>query len=245
MHQFPTIFKNSEKQKEFEENGFCKLCFSNDSLIPQLKTYQKQKFLDDFDGMKLSHYNANFSDNREISENLFLLLENELNHHFINFQKIIAHFIGKKAKFKEMFQLHQDWSYVDEKQFLPIQIWIPLQPTSQLNGGLFVKPKSHLNYNPRSAHFGINMHEPDEIESTQIVGLNTSAQEFICYHPGIFHGSYGNSTQNTRFSVLIAITNQQAEIVYLDKPTKSDELFDKKVISPNFFLKDHFLIQNT
>ena len=242
--KFKQIFKNEVAQKEIEENGFCVLKLDNLKLIEEIIIAKNNFFTCIDDGFFLSHYNNNKAKNQEISNKLIELSKVELSNHFIDFEPIVAHFILKKRNHHETFNLHQDWSYVDENIDLPIQVWIPLQETNKENGGLFILPESHKNFNPRSAYFGINMHEATEIEKEKLLAINLKLGEFVCYHPGVFHGSFENKTKLDRNAVLIALSHKSADLFYFEKPSNEFEQYNKKVIQKDFFLADHFNIQN-
>jgi len=243
--KFKPIFKNLQSQKKFEDEGYCILKLNNFELIKEFEIIKNQYFNAITEGFFLSHYNDNKEVNQKISNELIQKASSELSNHFENFDSIIAHYILKSGLHKEPFNLHQDWSYVDEVKELPIQIWIPLQATNKENGGLFILPKSHLNFKPRSAYFGINMHETTTVEKENLVSLNLKIGEFVCYHPGVFHGSYPNSSSVARNAVLIAMSHKNTQLYYFDKPTNGKSLFTKKEIEKEFFLGDHYKIQNT
>ena len=242
--KFKQIFKNEDAQKEFEENGFCILKLDNLKIIEEIIIAKNNFFTSIDDGFFLSHYNNNKAKNQEISNKLIKLSKVELSNQFIDFEPIVAHFILKKGNHHETFNLHQDWSYVDENIDLPIQVWIPLQETNKENGGLFILPESHKNFNPRSAYFGISMHEATEIEKEKLLAISLKLGEFVCYHPGVFHGSFENKTNLDRNAVLIALSHKNADLFYFDKPSNEFEQYNKKVIQKDFFLADHFNIQN-
>jgi hypothetical protein len=242
--KFKQIFKSEIAQKEFEEIGFCILKLDNFKIIEEIIIAKNNFFTCIDDGFFLSHYNNNKAKNQEISNKLINSAIVELSNHFIDFEPIVAHFIFKKGLHNEAFNLHQDWSYVDENIDLPIQVWIPLQETNKENGGLFILPESHKKFNPRSAYFGINMHEATEIEKEKLIAINLELGEFVCYHPGVFHGSFENKTNLDRNAVLIALSHKNADLFYFEKPSNEFGQYNKKVIQKDFFLADHFNMQN-
>ena len=242
--KFKQIFKSEIAQKEFEENGFCVLKLDDLNIIKEVSQLKNNFFTSIDDGFFLSHYNNNKAKNQEISNKLIKLSKVELSNQFIDFEPIVAHFILKKGNHHETFNLHQDWSYVDENIDLAIQVWIPLQETNKENGGLFILPESHKNFNPRSAYFGINMHEASEIEKEKLIAINLKLGEFVCYHPGVFHGSFENKTNLDRNAVLIALSHKNRQLYYFDKPINDEIFFSKKEIEKEFFLGDHYKIQN-
>ena len=242
--KFKQIFKNEDAQKEFEENGFCILKLDNLKIIEEIIIAKNNFFTSIDDGFFLSHYNNNKSKNQEISNKLIELSKVDLSNQFIDFEPIVAHFILKKGNHHETFNLHQDWSYVDENIDLAIQVWIPLQETNKENGGLFILPKSHKKFNPRSAYFGINMHEATEIEKEKLIAINLKLGEFVCYHPGVFHGSFENKTNLDRNAILIALSHKDTQLYYFDKPIIDEIFFSKKEIEKELFLGDHYKIQN-
>ena len=226
--KFKQIFKSDASQKEFEENGFCVLKLDDLNIIKEVSQLKNNFFTSIDDGFFLSHYNNNKAKNQEISNKLIGLSKVELSNHFIDFEPIVAHFILKKGNHHETFNLHQDWSYVDENIDLPIQVWIPLQETTKENGGLFILPESHKKFNPRSAFFGINMHEATDNKKEKLVSLNLKLGEFVCYHPGVFHGSFENKTNLDRNAILIALSHKDTQLYYFDKPINDEIYFSKK-----------------
>lgn len=113
-------------------------------------------------------------------------------------------------------KLHTDDNSFDERQAFPVNIWTPLVPTSEANGGLFTIPGSHLFVSPFR---GFNIPQYYEAHQDALlekgVPVTTQLGDSLIYHPGILHFSKENNSTSLRPAIVIGLApKSQQQLVY-------------------------------
>jgi hypothetical protein len=209
------LFNSRAQQQEYNANGFAVVDGFN--VEPLLK-FAEQTALPKIDGLNATHYHGSADQNQVISKQLFELGNEFLNQTFADYKNIIAHFVFKSKDASGFFNLHQDWSIVDESKHQVAHLWVAMQDTDEHNGGMFVIPKSHLLFNNlRSGSLGIPFLKLDEDTEKVICKLKLKRGEGLVYNPALFHGSFLNESENVRKAALFAICDKDAPLVYYHK----------------------------
>ena len=231
-----SIIKDLEKSAFFRKKGYAIFKINDLNLLNDLSLLFETEFPDVFENIFVSHFNDNFAKNKLVSNSILEVLKSEINSHFKNYQSIIGHYVSKVDSKNDFFNLHQDWSYVDEARYEVGHLWIPLIDVTKENGCMFVLEKTHRDGQLRSASFGINSTPLNESLEDKITTLELKKGEFLFYHPALFHGSFPNNTSIKRTAVIAPFTDKEAPLYYYDK------IDGRKNIKSDFFLKEHFLI---
>lgn len=199
-----------------ENHGFCLFPFINDEEVQQLKSlYQTSVDESDIDGMYANHNRNNYEIGKNVSDEIFRILNDKINNSFDNAEHYIAHFVVKEAGNQNEFPLHQDWNVVDEQDYETFHIWIPLEFSHHKNGGMFVVPGSHKFFNNyRSGVLGIPMVSSDQITKKISIDLNIPRGNALVWNSATFHGSHPNESNENRISVLAVIKNKKAKTYY-------------------------------
>lgn len=117
-------------------------------------------------------------------------------------------FMVKQAHTTGEFAMHNDWSVVDESQYLSINVWMPLQDTSPDNGGLWVIKGSHKMNLPIRGGGALLPDFSGVAEELKpyCTPVNAKAGEAVLFYHKTIHGSYRNTTGADRvvctFSVI-------------------------------------------
>lgn len=231
-----SIIKDLEKSAFFRERGYAIFKINDLKTLDDLSLLFETEFPDVFENIFVSHFNDNFAKNKLVSNSILKILKPEIDFHFNNYQSIIGHYVSKVDSNNEVFNLHQDWSYVDEEKYDVGHLWIPLMDVTIKNGCLFVLEKTHKNGQLRSASYGINSTPLNESNKDKITNIELKKGEFLFYHPALFHGSYPNNTTIKRTAVVVPLADKNTPLYYYDK------IDGRKNIRSDFFLKEHFLI---
>jgi len=169
-------------------------------------------------GMAVTHNNGDWMANLAVGERLISLFKDELDRFFPDYTPFVAHFVSKSAHTYEGFQLHRDWSIVDEREQRSIQLWVPLELSYPENGGVLVMPGTHMG--PplfRSGSFDIpRVRLTPEIEPF-VTPVRLFPGQAVAFSNSLFHGSCSNPTPHERLAVLINLVPLGASTVYADR----------------------------
>ena len=149
-----------------------------------------------------------------MADQIFDLLLGFFTGTFSHYRPLLSHFAAKGKGSDTRFNLHQDWSIVEEELYGVMHCWIPLQDVDQTNGTLAVLPGSHLLFhNYRSGTCPIRFTSIDAYLEG-LVHIAAKAGDVVIYHPALFHGSAANQSDTERLAVVAAITREEAPHVY-------------------------------
>jgi ectoine hydroxylase-related dioxygenase (phytanoyl-CoA dioxygenase family) len=169
-------------------------------------------------GMGVTHNNGDWMANLAAGERLIALFKDELDRLFPNYTPFIAHFVSKSAHTYEGFQLHRDWSIVDEREQRSIQLWIPLELSYPENGGMLVMPGTHKG--PplfRSGSFDIPRIQLSPETEPFVAPVRLFPAQAVAFSNSLFHGSCSNPTPYERLAVLVNLVPLGAGTVYADR----------------------------
>jgi hypothetical protein len=103
---------------------------------------------------------------------------------------------------------------LDEKQFSPLSIWIPLQEINEKNGALCVVPKSHFMFSP---YRSISFQTPYQNITQEIIPflrpVYLKLGQVIVFDPRILHHSLPNLSEEHRIAVVCGIFPAEAKII--------------------------------
>lgn len=239
------VFKNPEKEKEFQQNGYARVPFLNMEEVNYL--WDKFHELIKKSGGNLGSgetdiefegeitYDFTFIDkNIEYKKEVFKIIDEVFKPHYDrilnSFSPIIANYIRKTPHAGEV-PMHQNWAFIDEMKASSVSIWVPLVDSHRGNGALEVVPGSHKRYGQNRGPLipweleGIK----SEIIKNDLVTCAINAGEAIVLDDSIVHYSFPNNTDKLRIAIqLILIPNELPSLHYhrniKDSPDKIDIL---------------------
>jgi ectoine hydroxylase-related dioxygenase (phytanoyl-CoA dioxygenase family) len=184
-----SIITNKISAKKYQDEGFCYFGDFSIETFSKLKQLYVMNFNpDETIGLYPTHYNGIKEKNIFISNEIYSICRQELDNLFSDYKHLISHFVIKQKQFTSFFDLHQDWSIVEENEFEVVHLWIPLQDTHVNNGGLFIVPKSHKLFNNyRSGSLGIPFIQYSNKLEDYVNHLNLKSGQIFAYHPALFH----------------------------------------------------------
>ncbi|MBX2903289.1 MAG: phytanoyl-CoA dioxygenase family protein [Chitinophagales bacterium] len=198
------IVVNSETKAQLENDGFAVVPFLNSEELSALQHFysevQASNFIEFFNSMHMTTFSANEERKFYIKGVLEKLLSEPTKRTFKNCRMLNNIFIIKQANSGGYFNMHSDWSVVDESQFASYNVWIPLQDTQLENGTLWVIKGSHkLNMPHRGGGKLLHMFNysyNDVKDKATIIPLK--AGEAVLFNLKTIHGSFPNSTNQNR-----------------------------------------------
>lgn len=234
----PPIFKDKTLQKQFDENGYLKIKLLESSDVGLLLDLFKDKFpkpsLDFFS----SSYENDFKFKKAVSDEIGMIICKRLENYFENYTWFGSAFLSKGNGNRSEMPMHQDWTIVDETKFIALNIWTPLQDTTEENGTLEVLPGSHKWHDSLRAPTLPFFYEGYQSQlKEKLIAIPTLATEAIVLNQAIIHYSKPNRTNSIRVAITTGIKTKDAPAIFHYWDKNEPNVIEK------FSQKDDFLLQ--
>lgn len=234
------IFKDDTLQKQFEADGFVKIPLLASDDTEALKALFNQYFPNPSSDFFSSSYENDYPRKKEISEAIGKIMLPRLEKVFSDYSWFGSAFLSKGNGVRSEMPMHQDWTIVDETQFVALNIWTPLQDTNEENGTLEVIRGSHRWHSELRAPtlpFYYNGFQQGLKE--HLTCIPVKATEAIVLNQAVIHYSKPNKTNEIRLALTTGIKSAGAPMLfhYWNKE-KPDEI-------EQFKQEDDFLLRFT
>lgn len=220
-----TVIKNTDFHSELKENGFLIAGNVGPDALQKLRVIHQENHAFEVQqgGMFYSVYSLDISYRKRIFEQLDEVLNPIYQTYFQQFKSVLHSFIIKVKGEKSEFTLHQDSTGLDEFQFSPVSVWIPLQDTDISNGCLCVVPKSHRIKVPyRGISFSGPFHAIESTVREYLHPIPMKAGDILFFDNRILHYSPANHSTQDRKVVMSGIFPQNASIISCYQDTQLD-----------------------
>lgn len=154
---------------------------------------------------------------RAMSDGIRATLQRRLESVLERCRAILGTFFHKQPATEESkIHLHQDWSWVDEREHHSLSVWCPFQPVNEANGTLAVVPGSNrLSDRPRG--FVTRFPYPyleDMLVAKYSKHLTLEPGQAVLFHQRLFHWSGPNRTAARRLAANCLVAPAEASIVF-------------------------------
>jgi len=219
----PDIFKDAALQEEFNEQGFVKVNFLDDVDIKKL-TDLFYKF---HSGLEKNTFGSStFLNNKErkleIRAALYPVFLPYFEQIFKDYTYIGSSFLYKTKGDNSDVAPHQDWTIVDEKKYVAINIWTPLIDTNEQNGTLYVLPKSQSQKHFTLRAPTLPFHFQNKINKVikESIPTNAKAGEAVILNQSLIHYSTPNIVDDIRIAITSGIKTKNAPMIFHYKNSK-------------------------
>jgi ectoine hydroxylase-related dioxygenase (phytanoyl-CoA dioxygenase family) len=192
----------------------------------------------------LGYYISVFDENIEKRKFINTVLKNifteKLKSILPNYKILYGNFMTKEPNGSEI-EVHQDFSFVDEKKNAAYNFWIPLQYTDCHNGGFHLIEGSHHAFNSyRSASIPHNITHYNELFKSIMQPVPVEAGDGLIFDHRLFHYSSKNLSTKTRIAVqMVLIPENCTPVMYYYNPDS-----DKKNLSVYEISEEYLLANN-
>jgi len=225
------LFKDSQKQKELEKNGYVVIPFLTTQDVAELNQFYCEihsggsppNFIE---GIHMTTWCKDAEYKKKVSGYLENLLLKPTNDFFDHVRRLNHVFIVKKTGKDTTFKVHQDWNVVDESKYESVNVWVPLHDVDEHSGALWVLPGSHkIKRKIRGAGYLFPDYSPyfNELEKKSI-SVKLKAGEAIVFYHSIIHGSPPNLANNDRKAACFSVIPENAPLCIYFQPTANDSL---------------------
>ncbi len=234
----PPIFKDKVLQEAFEEQGFVKIPLLSKEDI-QLLTDLFYKFHGNlqentFGASSFIHNKAEKHIIRDTLYPVFLPYFEKLLKDYTYFGS--SYLYKTKGKNSDLAP-HQDWTIVDEKKYVAINIWTPLIDTTEQNGTLYVLPGSQAQkfFTLRAPTIPFHFQNKMQKVLRNSIPTNAKAGEAVILNQSLIHYSSPNMADDIRIAITSGIKSKGAPMLFHYK-TKKNKI--ERYEMPEDFLLD-------
>jgi hypothetical protein len=217
------LFKSDELQSKFEEDGFVKIHLLNAAQVETLASAYEQ-FRAAHEKIKLSYITTSHSSDPRlitaVDEVLQATIAPAVDDYLTDYKLLFGNYLVKMPSPDSATPPHQDITFVDEDNFVSVNIWIALQDIDKKNGSMYFLKGSHRYMKTiRPTH---HYHWPYEQVKMEIeqrsVSFDAKAGDAFIFDHAVIHGSHANQTAAPRLAAVIAAYSSEAPLVHYYLP---------------------------
>jgi len=235
------LFKNAETQKYFDTYGYVKIPLLEANEVETLKKYYlslNHDHVKDY-GFHISLENENDDYRTGVFEKLFSTIMPKLDPQLNNYQAFTASYVIKDAGLQNIVPPHQDWSFVDETEFVSATVWVALMDVNKNNGALGIIRGSHKIFNdarsspsPQSKSI-LSDHVFTLFPFVEVIDMK--AGEALIFNNKTIHASPPNISGVNRIAAGIGITNKEAQLRHYYQTPGKEKNIEVYEVDPKFF----------
>ena len=209
------IFLDNKLQEKFDTEGFVKITLLTSESVLQLNALFKNYFPNPSVDFYSSSYENDFPKKKEMSDRIGEILLPQLEKIFVDFKWFGSAFLSKGNGTRSEMPMHQDWTIVDETQFIALNIWTPLQDTNEENGTLEVIPGSHQWHRAlRAPTLPFYFEGFQNKLKEKLTAIPALATEAVVLNQAVIHYSKANKTNDTRIAITTGIKSAGAPMIF-------------------------------
>jgi hypothetical protein len=239
------MFKDAQVQADFDANGYVKLPWLNAANVEALRALYQRLAVKAPDGFSFSMASPDSELRFAVRQGIVEVFEPQLQSTFVDALALQGSFLTKtrgdgKA---EYVSAHQDWTFVDETDGdVSINIWCPLEETSERNGNLYVVPKSNrLPRYPRVAEPCKTPYQAYYDLLKQVaVAVPTSLGEAVVFDNATVHFSSRNQTDSLRLVAGVMVVRHSSKPVLYYQNADDASMLDEYRSSIEYFIQRPF-----
>lgn len=231
-----SIFKNTELNNQFLQEGFVTVPLISEEEIKQLIQSFHEIHPDSNTGFYASLFSSEFEKKKRSDELIKRVVEQKALEMLNHFQSVVANYVIKYPGKDSIMHPHQDWCFVNEAEHCSINIWIPLTAATYKTGSLHLLKNSHRL--PRT-YRGTQIPSAVEQIATQLDFKHLQEIEVppgtaIFYDHRMIHASPANLSDEIRIAAAMVLIPQNASLLHY---VKVNDRICSYAIDSHFFYK--------
>lgn len=150
--------------------------------------------------------------------------------------KILLTSFMTKEKGADIFDIHQNWSFVDETKHTSLVIWIPLQSVNEDNGCLhFIEGSDSWNKGIRGNNIPWQYQNKKDELLAQMQCLPMEAGDAAIFDDATIHYTSANKTKKPRVSIAQVMIPKEATPIFYNRNLDTNRI-EKYEITNDFYL---------
>jgi len=233
------IFKDPAQQAIFDKQGFIVVPFlTNEEVLLMNNIFdQLHPQLPQQGGFISGSYSNDFDYKKKASDEITAVFSKHYERLFSNYQTFGAAFLYKLPSQGSQLGIHQDWTIVDEEQFVALNCWVPLTDTDATNGALHVMPGSHYpKHNTlRAPTLPFFFTGNEEVVVKQTIPFYVKAGTAVILNQSVIHYSPPNTSGAIRKAITAGIKTKNAPMVFHYK--NSENKVERYTMPEDFLIR--------
>ena len=222
------LFQDEALQKKFDTEGFVKIPFLSKQEVNELLEifYELHPNLSAM-GFQSSSYSSNFAYKKKCSDSIAPIFEKKFVRLLKNYRSFGSAFLFKQPDTYSELPVHQDWTIVDEENYVALNIWVPLCDTDETNGTLYVLPGSQYGVVKalRCPTVPMFFEGNEQLMIDNCIPMNAKAGEAVILNQSIVHYSPPNKSDKIRVAITSGAMSAEPKMVFhYRSPEMKDEI---------------------
>lgn len=231
------LFMNEEHEIFFKKNGYVLIeNFLNSKECLALKDlYYKKEFNKKNKGFHRTLDRLDIKNKMEVCKGIDSVVSQNSKSILKEYRYLLTSFMTKEPG-AGLFDVHQNWTFVDERYFDSLVIWIPLQDTSAQNGTMYFVPGSHLLDKGIRGNNIIWKYEniKDELVLKKMVRVDMKAGDAVIFDDATIHYTSANLSGEPRISIAQVMIPDEAQPIFYNFNIAKNSL-EKYAIDKDFY----------
>lgn len=233
-----SLFIDNKLNEQLHDQGYATLPILEESTIRYLlETYQGET-KEKLPGFHPTMFHKDPDYREKLNAAILDVLERKTaNLLHPEYTLLYGNFMVKSPDEFSNIKLHQDWTYVDEREYSSYAIWIPLIDLDDTNGAFSVIPKSHrLNNIVRGPGTACPLQDFEkELIEHHGLSLHLKAGEAVVWDHRLAHYSPPNESTQERIAITAIIVPKGTPVLHYFK-SANDELVSEYHVDTNFYM---------
>lgn len=233
------IFNDEKLNSSFIEQGYVVVDLLTAGQLAILQELYEQEQFPPTGDFYLTIWKDEPAHRLMIHQKVQQIISSSYQHILNNYKPVITSFAVKKSGQDSAWHPHQDDTFVDEKQFVSLSIWIPLIATNGSNGTLRVLPGSHRQYSgPRSPNIPQPFKDRMDDIAAALIDIDLKPCQAVVFDHRLVHGSRQNNSDRPRVAAVSVFIPEEADLtyLYLDK-SSNPHMIKQYAISERYYLE--------
>lgn len=177
----------------------------------------------------------NFKKKKEIYDGIASIVTPKGQQNLKDYRMLLTSFMTKEKK-ADAFDIHQNWTFVEEDNYTSLVIWIPLQDVDSSNGGMSFIPGSDQWDKGIRGNNIIWQYESQKDKLLQdLIPLPMNAGDAVIFDDATIHYTSPNTNKKPRIAIAQVMIPEAAQPIFYNLNLQTKQL-EKYAISDNFYL---------
>lgn len=237
---FPTVLRDADRNGELATRGFTVLPLLAPETVAELVALQASLAASDDEGLSVDYMRPDRTVMRRLAEALEPVWATHLPQVFVGHRAVMSTFVVKHPGHLSGMFLHEDRSYVDERQARAHSVWIPLCDVGPDtgNGGLEIVPGSHRLATGLGGSHTPDLFRPYERHLRErLVPVSARAGDAVVYDTRTLHASGPNLGEGPRVALVCAVAPVDQPLLHVVATSRTHRRVHR--VTPAFFVEHH------